>query len=231
MKSKLVFIFLFILMATYSNAEEVESLDNIILEAEETGESVLSPEAAEEYFLEQESLKGIFQQTKWLECSDDITGNYSGFGCTNRRGISAILEEFKNRNFYVCVNQALAKVGKPQAVDLHVTHDGIQGDANHSPRSLHAEARAVDVDSFVVTYGSGQSERISFKYASNNAFYNEFRSCWGRAVHEQNGCPLISGRYDLTGSIGKEDRNHQNHVHVSVPYCIGGNYSSRFFRR
>ena len=230
MKFKTLILALTFLSIT-AQAQEGQVVTVETFEAEETDSSVLSPEAAEQYLIENEHLRGFFPQTKWRECNDTLTGNYSGYNCSNNRGISEILEEFKNRNFYNCVNEALEHVGKPQAVDLHVTHDGIQGDANHSPRSLHAEARAVDVDSFVVYYSSSSSERISFKSSANNAFFGKFRSCWGKAVNTQNGCPLISGRYDLTGSIGKEDRNHQNHMHVSVPYCVRGSYSSRYFKR
>lgn len=230
MKFKTLIIALTFLSIT-TQAQNNEDVFEESFQAQETDSSVLSPEEAEQYLIDNENLRGFFPQTKWSECNDAITGNYSGFNCSNNRGISVILEEFKNRNFLYCVNEALSHVGKPQAIDLHVTHDGIQGDANHSPRSLHAEARAVDVDSFVVYYNSTSSERISFAPSTNNAFFASFRSCWGRAVNTQNGCPLISGRYDLTGSIGKEDSNHQNHMHVSIPYCINGIYSSRYFRR
>lgn len=125
----------------------------------------------------------------------------------------------------------MSKVGKPRAVDLHVTHDGIQGDTNHSPRSLHAEARAVDVDSFVVFYANGRQERLDFESSRNDSFFNSFRSCWGKVVNQQNGCPFISGRADRTGSIGKEDSRHKEHMHVSIPYCVGGNYAGNYFRR
>lgn len=230
MKLKAV-LFSLVLFSIGAEAQTTQKIFDESLQAQETDESVYSPEEANQYMLENENLRSFFPQTKWRECNDSITGNYSGFNCSNNRGISEILDVFKKRNFFYCVNEALEHVGKPEAIDLHVTHDGIQGDANHSPRSLHAEARAIDVDSFVVYYSSSSSERISFKPAANNAFFAKFRSCWGEAVNQQNGCPLISGRYDLTGSIGKEDRNHQNHMHVSIPYCINGNYSSKYFRR
>lgn len=224
--------------ALHVNAQEDTSnvsFENFVEpEVEETDESVLTYEAELEYLQQEYFLLGrghVFAQTKWLECDDFITGNYSNFRCTNRRTLAKILKSFMDNNFLTCVNEGLSAVGKPQAVDLHVTHDGIQGDRNHSSRSLHAEARAVDVDSFVVFYENGEEERLSFKSSRNDKFYKGFRSCWGKSVNRQNGCPLIAGRADRTGSIGKEDSNHRNHMHVSVPYCVRGRYAGRYFQR
>lgn len=207
--------------------------DHFMLEAEETDASVLSPEE-EEAYLEEQALrgeKGRFPQTRWLECSDAVTGNYTGFNCTNRRGISVVLDGFLQDNFLRCANAGLSAIGSQRAVDMHVTHAGIQGDANHSPRSLHAEARAVDVRSFTMYFSNGSSREFLFRGSSNITFFNAFRSCWGRTIANQNGCPLISGQTRLTASIGKEDSNHQNHMHVSVPHCVNGNYSGLYFRR
>lgn len=197
----------------------------------EDGSSVLSPEQEEQYSEDMQYFRKMFPQTTWKECTDYITGNYSGYNCSNRRGISVILKSFMDTHFLTCTNEALKNFNGKTAIDLHVQHDGIQGDARHSPRSLHAEARAVDVDSMVVTYSGGVSERLSFKGTKHQAFYNSFRSCWGEKVRTHNGCPIAGGSISKTGSIGKEDRNHQNHLHVSVPYCVSGRYSSSFFQR
>ena len=221
-----LFLILFLGVSTSYSSEDFK------LEAEETDASVLSP--LEENAYNEQNLgrgeKAQFPQTKWLECNDSVTGNYLGFGCTNNRGISVILDSYLQENFLRCANEALSSVGLSQAVDMHVTHAGIQGDANHSPRSLHAEARAVDVRSFDMFFSNGAQREFLFKGSANNTFFNTFRTCWGRTISNQNGCPLISGQTRLTASIGKEDSNHQNHMHVSVPYCINGNYSSSYFR-
>lgn len=197
----------------------------------EDGSSVLSYEEEQQYFEETMGLRSMFPQTTWRECVDYITGNYTGYNCSNRRGISVILKSFMEDHFLTCANEALKSYNGQKAVDLHVTHDGIQGDARHSPRSLHAEARAIDVDSMIVTYSSGRSEKLTFKGAQHQKFFNSFRQCWGQKVNRHNGCPYISGQASLTGSIGKEDRNHQNHMHVSVPYCVSGRYSTSYFQR
>lgn len=193
--------------------------------------SVLTPEQEEMYTDEMQHFRKLFPQTTWKECVDYVTGNYTGYNCSNRRGISVILKNFMEDHFLTCANEGLKNYNGKTAIDLHVQHDGIQGDARHSPRSLHAEARAVDVDSIVVTYSGGVSERLSFKGSKHQNFFNGFRSCWGQKVKTHNGCPTAGGSIAKTGSIGKEDKNHQNHLHVSVPYCVSGRYGSGFYQR
>jgi len=225
----LLFMFLFTGLAI-SNADE--SLpEHFHLEAEEDGSSVLSPKEEKTYFENLKGLKAVFAQTKWKECTDPVTGNYVGLNCSSNRGISVILDDFLQSNFLRCANEGLASIGLSNAVDMHVKHDGIQGDANHSSRSLHAEARAVDVSSVVMFFANGAQKEFVFNGSQDINFFNSFRSCWGKTIHHGNGCPLISGSYRLTASIGKEDSHHQHHVHVSVPYCVNGQYAGKYFKR
>lgn len=194
--------------------------------------AVFTPEEEAEWSASAKSLAFRFAQTKWKECRDDITGNYTGFGCTNRRNISVILRDYLLRNVEDCAEEALRKIGINSTVrDTHIVHVGIQGDRNHSPRSLHAESRAVDIKSIELSLRNGGSRKFTFQSSSSDSFYRPFRQCWGRKVNQQNGCPLISGNPERTGSIGKEDRNHRKHMHLSIPYCVRGQYSSLYFRR
>ena len=218
---------------SHDQLEQISQDDSHSAASEEidSDSSVLSPEQAEQYVDDMQYFRKLFPQTLWNECSDYVSGNYSGYNCSTRRGISVILKDFMEEHFLTCTNEALKSFNGKTATDLHVIHDGIQGDANHSPRSLHAEARAIDVDSMIITYGNGSSEKVTFKGSSHASFFKSFRSCWGNKVNKHNGCPIVSGGVGQTGSIGKEDRNHQNHVHMSVPYCVSGRYGSGFFQR
>jgi len=200
-------------------------------------EHVFSPEEEEQYLMnlkrggELRAFGFRFAQTHWQECVDDPTGNYSGISCASRRGISVILKDFMEEFMYSCIDEGLRAQGGGVAADLHITHDGILGDPRHSPRSLHAEARAIDIRSFEVTLEDGGTRFFEYASSANRPFYRAFRSCWGRVVNRQNGCPLIDGNAERTGSIGWEDANHQRHMHTSVPYCVNGRYGSGYFQR
>ena len=134
-------------------------------------------------------------------------------------------------HFEKCVESGMNAQGIPGSLkSLHVTHVGILGDTNHSSTSLHSEARAIDVDAFELETSNG-SHSLVYKKQVNQPFIKAFRKCWGKAVNKYNGCPLINGKPLLTGSIGKEDSNHQNHMHVSIPYCVNGSYGPGYKKR
>ena len=198
---------------------------------------MLSPEEEEAFFqrslyeMDNELFQFRFGQTKWQECKDYVTGNYSGYNCSNRRMISEMLKSFMDVHMKSCVTKAFERFDGGKLKGLHIIHDGILGDRRHSPRSLHAENRAIDVHAFIVTREDESARALVYKKKTNRSFYIDFRNCWGKAVNEFNGCPLIRGQAQLTGSIGWEDRNHQNHLHTSIPYCVRGKYGAGFFRR
>lgn len=198
---------------------------------------VLTPEEEKAYYRELEQkgdfhlLDFRFAQTKWYECSDPITGNFTNYGCTDRRGIAVILKQFMDDSLPQCVQTALDATNGGELQKLHIVHDGILGDRRHSPRSLHAENRAIDIRNFRVTTYENGTRNYPFADDRNDAFFNAFRNCWGQNIHEDNGCPKYAGSYERTGSIGKEDRNHQYHLHTSVPYCVRGRYGLGYFRR
>jgi hypothetical protein len=215
----------------------ISLLITIPTNAEEQHAHVFTPEE-EAQFYEQAYQKGNlgildfqFEQTSWRECTDFVTGNYSGYNCANRRGISVILKEFMDTHMPACVQEGLNAVGEGELDQLHIIHDGILGDRRHSPRSMHAENRAIDIRSFRIAMYDGRELNFKFNDNSKRNFFKAFRSCWGKVVHEENGCPLYSGDQGRTGSIGWEDSNHQNHMHTSVPYCVNGRYAGRYYRR
>lgn len=198
-------------------------------------EHVFTPEEEEQFkthFRKNRAASGFkFAQTSWNECTEDPSGNYSGISCARSRQISVILENFMQDFIYECVDAGLRAQHGSAADDIHVIHDGILGDRNHSPRSLHAEARAIDIRSIRVTLATGITKTITYAGTANRAFYRAFRSCWGNVVKRENGCPLYNGSAERTGSIGWEDSNHQNHMHTSVPYCVNGRYGSYYYQK
>ncbi len=206
-----------------------------IFYAEETDSSVIEPDNEAAYIQKlteaNVEFKQRFAQTKWFECDAFITGNFSEYSCSNKRAISVILSGFIQDHFLKCVNYSLKKVKKSQASETHIIHLGILGDANHSPKSLHAEARAIDIDTIEIRDEKNKVSIFNFKDEKNDEFYKHLRTCWGETVSTYNGCPILFGEEALTASIGKENPRHQNHLHISVPYCIQGQYSDLYFKR
>lgn len=168
--------------------------------------------------------------SKWNECRKPVSGNYGGSRCSSGRKIHRILLEFMHDHLPDCVEQAASSQGV-RVQDFHVIHKGIYADARHSPKSLHAAGRAIDIASIVITKTNRKKVTYNFQSSSSNSFYNSLRSCWGRAVNRNNGCPAFGGRYDRTGSIGKEHAKHKHHMHLSVPKCARGSYVGNSFRR
>jgi len=197
---------------------------------------VLNPTQEKEYLLNILQSKAVnagfkFPQSKWDECGFDPSGNYSGIACARSRQISVILQEYLADFVYECVNAGLVSQGGSSAVDVHIVHDGILGDRNHSPRSMHAEARAIDIKAINVKLANGKSKSFVFQGTANRAFYQAFRTCWGKVIKRENGCPYYDNRVDRTGTIGWEDGDHQHHMHTSVPYCVSGRYGSYYYQR
>ncbi len=199
---------------------------------------VLSPEEEKAFYQELEDgphiLSFRFAQTHWRECQDFVTGNYLNYACARNRGISVILKSFLEDHVFECVGRGLKAQGYPNEYmvrEVHLVHAGILGDPRHSPRSLHSENRAIDIKTFRVDIDGHGRANFHVGDLINKPFIDEFRSCWGEALYDYNECPLFNGEAFLTGSIGREDRNHQNHLHTSVPYCVGGSYAGNYFRR
>jgi hypothetical protein len=205
-------------------------------EIQETDSHVFSPEEEELFFNQQsqgqeKATSFKFAQTTWKECSDVVTGNYYGYKCANSRKISSILKSFMDKHLYKCVNAGLAAQGGGTVDDIHIVHAGIFGDPRHSPRSMHAENRAVDIKSLEVKLTNGSVKTLVYEGTKNRKFYTAFRKCWGGIVRDYNQCPLYKGNAGLTGSIGWENKDHQHHMHTSVPYCIKGKYGAYYYQK
>lgn len=158
----------------------------------------------------------------WKECEGNVTGNFNGYACSNRRGLADDYAAYIKVNMLTCVNAGLRGAGVGgKAVKVHLVHNGTVADQNHSSRSLHAAGRAIDVKTMRVSLQDGGTQEFVFHNASKGArrersFYQAFRSCW-RDLQDKRRCPRTS--YGYTGTIGWEDRRHQHHLHTSMPFC------------
>jgi len=96
---------------------------------------------------------------------------------------------------------------------------------------MHSFGRAIDIKEIVVT--TRRNKRIAYNFEKNGEgqFFNKFRSCWGIVIKKQAKCPYFEKDRNLTGSIGKEDEDHQRHMHLSVPACRSGQYIEPCFKR
>lgn len=172
-----------------------------------------------------------FPQTKWNECLDQVTGNYEDAKCVQGRNISEILDSYLQTRLQACVDEGLKAQGGGKTKTYHITHAGITADARHSPKSLHSYNRAIDVKIVKVKLTDGTEKQFTYSKVGNRPFYTALRKCWGKTVHDYNGCPYYSGNPSLTGSIGWENTQHGRHMHLSVPYCVNGSYGSGLWVR
>lgn len=173
-----------------------------------------------------------FPQKIWNECSQNPSGNYADAACVEQRNISSILDSFLKQRLLQCVEEGMvSQTGPGKAKSIHINHAGITGDPRHSPKSLHSFNRAIDVKMIRATLTDGTVRQYTYSKSGNRTFYTALRKCWGNVVHTFNGCPLYSGNAMLTGSIGWENADHGRHMHLSVPYCVSGNYGSGIWVR
>lgn len=200
---------------------------------------LLSPVEERSYFVHffsqynsgKKSFKNMFPFMFWDEChDDDLKGTYVGYPCSQRRMISNILYRFLDEHFYKCVDEGARELGL-SVYDYSIIHAGIFADKRHSTRSLHSEGRAIDIKSIELYLTNGRKVSQKYLESGGNPFYKNLRKCWGEVLYRHNTCPYVDGKVLHTGSIGKENANHQKHLHLSVPYCINYAYSDLFFRR
>lgn len=184
------------------------------------------------------SIKGE-EQVYWNECEGTMKSNYAErkngklnhYACTKRRKVSKEYFNFFEQKFPVCVTEAFASIqtnGESKKIDkISFTHEGVAGDSSHSNRSFHSVNRAMDVALFKVTSGK-KTYVIDVKKGKDGLekiFLNKFRKCWNDSIISYN--PKCSNTGN-NGTIGHEDKHHQNHMHVSLPYCDGrGGYYSK----
>jgi len=172
--------------------------------------------------------KADFPIMRWKECEDDLTGNYYSYNCSNRREIAVNFHGYLQDDLFQCVDEGLKELGFADSQKVHIEHRGIKCDGNHNRRSLHCQFRALDIVNFQVNTVDDQSVKITYAKLGNRPFYEALRKCWGKLVVEGNECG-VRGSLERTASIGWEDRNHNRHMHLSLPVCSNGRYIGGYF--
>ncbi len=180
-----------------------------------------SEAAAGELRFEQYNYKATGQDGKshLLECS-----------------LMPVSEEWLNlflEAFPTCMAEGLEAIElkKPKSVVVHSVmiyqHKGSSGRL-----SLHAPARAVDIAKFELVYADKSEELVVSKASQKEnpknkdettkerKFFEAFRGCWSEQLTQNHGCAAYS-KEGFRGSVGWEDSAHQNHLHLSRPFCPG----------
>lgn len=134
--------------------------------------------------------------------------------------------------FYKCVVAAAEDAGIKRPERVHLNQAGCfqnRNVAGSGTLSLHALARAIDINQFNLISADGTTTRISANKRNfsgkTKTFYNSFRSCW-----RQNLPSRCHGSYtrEREGSIGlpgaamsPTNWDHADHMHVTFPPCGG----------
>lgn len=165
-------------------------------------------------------------------------------GCDRELEMNKGLVDFVNRNMENCVREGwnAHTASRPELADnpmgkVRFFHEGCMGDARHQTTpSWHNHGLAWDISAIEIG-----GTPLWFMKGENVAFFSAFRQCWGEAVKSfDNSCSTRTGKSRSraskpAGTIGKEDKNHQNHLHLSLPckkllknpkqrmYMAGGN--------
>ena len=106
--------------------------------------------------------------------------------------------------------------------------------------SLHASARAIDIRGFRffrddIKDNNGNPKPLNFsmhlnkipsrpKLLVNKAFYNGFRQCWKDALPSSCGhrCASVGSPYSGSKELQcHNDHNHEDHLHIEYPHCVG----------
>lgn len=126
--------------------------------------------------------------------------------------MSETLSSFLDRNLNRCVSVAAGTTvsgGK-------LFHAGVIGDARHKQTgSLHNAGLAIDVNAI-----EANGKTYVYADASAKGFFSKLRDCWGKAAQtERLGCLQNGAKGTPPGSVGDEDSDHTQHLHLSVPPC------------
>lgn len=148
-------------------------------------------------------------------------GDYPSAGCDGSLKMHEDMSNFINNQMGRCVNQA---AGMNAFNKGKIYHAGTLGDARHQTTgSLHNYGLAIDVKAIEI---DGRVFRYSDKSPATQAFFTKLRQCWGEAAQrERAGCLPNRSSGMPHGSIGDENHDHHNHLHLSLPMCrsVAGN--------
>jgi hypothetical protein len=171
----------------------------------------------------------------WNGCSRNtlVTMSRGSDGGCSQDYVHPQMAQQMEKYFFKCTIEAAEDAGIPRPVKLHVNQAGVYQNrtiAGSNRMSLHALARAIDINAFILVDAEGNKTKISTHISQYNrgrtkSFYDSFRNCWKQSSRKT--CPGGMSRED-EGSIGhpKSERphnwDHADHMHVSFSSCRGG---------
>jgi hypothetical protein len=169
----------------------------------------------------------------WLGCATKayVKGGYDSNTVCGNSALHPAFAKQLNTYFMNCVDEGAKAAGLRVPERVFVRHWGSYANRNarNSTRlSLHAYARALDIQNFLLYDAAGTLVNISTHindYAGTTAkFYDGFRQCWRETMPSSCG----PGQTEYEGSIGHTksamggNSLHYNHIHLSLPLCAGG---------
>lgn len=168
----------------------------------------------------------------WNGCNKDaiVRGGYdSDTKCGNGTVLPAYADHL-NRHFFGCVEKGAFDAGYTQPQRVFIRHWGTYVNRNargSTSLSMHAYARAIDVVKFIMVDRNGKSTIVStnvrdFK-GTTVKFYNSFRQCWKDSMPSKckPGQREYSGSIGIPGSALGGNSLHNDHIHLSFPFCAG----------
>ncbi|CAE81019.1 hypothetical protein AB1A81_16715 [Bdellovibrio bacteriovorus] len=168
----------------------------------------------------------------WDGCDKEaiVRGGYdSDTKCGNGTVLPAYAEHL-NKHFFGCVEKGSLAAGYSQPERVFIRHWGTyvnRNARNSSSLSMHAYARAIDIVKFIIYDRTGKATSVSthvrdFK-GTTAKFYNAFRQCWKDTMPSK----CRPGQREYSGSIGIPGSElggnslHNDHIHLSFPFCAG----------
>jgi Extensin-like protein C-terminus len=155
-----------------------------------------------------------------------ILGKKPKSGKVGKCGDVTIAESFAPvlmKNLPICI----AEGAKASGIDKPIQSTNVYNADSYSKRktssgsrwSLHSTGRAFDIWQIDVMFSDGTTLKTPMTVSSKNKpFYKKFNACWERLI-KQKMAKINSQCQRFDGLINCTDKNHQDHVHLSLPYC------------
>lgn len=132
-----------------------------------------------------------------------------GLGCDPMRKLDPEFERQLNGVLCQCFEGSKSQ-SSAVGCNVKLDHDGTMGDKSHEHKgSYHNEGLAIDVRTVHVS-----GKKYTYNNPADQAYFDGLRKCWSEKITAF-GC--ANGRKEHAGSIGKEDEDHKNHLHLSLP--------------
>ncbi len=147
---------------------------------------------------------------------------YKGGSCDKGRLMNSALADFLKSYLPSCLNRALQSAAKAPAKSITFIHHGVAGDKAHTNTSWHGDYLAIDLIGFEI-----DGQKYLYRNRSDYAFFESVRKCWATSVEQyarksrkrcfQTAEFPADVEKTPSGTVGREDANHKNHLHLSLP--------------